>query len=246
MVFVVDHEPGVVVVDLPDGLLDLYDAHRRLHDLPRVPRARRSRSRSSAGRASRAARRPRCTIRATRRPTCTAPVDDAPFGGGAGMVMMPGAAVRRGRSGRSRRGRCSCCRPAAAASTRRRRASWPTPGGFSLLCGRYEGVDQRVADHLLRRRAVGRRLRARGRRGGRAGRDRGRRPARARCDGQRRVGGSRSRSATGSLEYPQYTRPAEFRGWEVPEVLAVRRPRPRRPAGGGRRRCAAPWSAGPT
>ena len=37
--------------------------------------------------------------------------------------------------------------------------------GFSLLCGRYEGVDQRVADHLLRRRALGRRLRARGRRG---------------------------------------------------------------------------------
>ena len=63
--------------------------------------------------------------------------------------------------------------------------------GFSLLCGRYEGVDQRVADHLLRRRAVRRRLRARRRGSGRAGRHRSGDPARARRHGQRRVRGRR-------------------------------------------------------
>ena len=47
-------------------------------------------------------------------------VDDEPFGGGAGMVMMPGRSSTRSRP-RSRRDRCSSCRRAAAASTTRRR-----------------------------------------------------------------------------------------------------------------------------
>jgi tRNA (guanine37-N1)-methyltransferase len=90
--------------------------------------------------------------------------------------------------------------------------------GFSLLCGRYEGVDQRVADHLVDEElSVGDFVLAGGELAalvvveavvrllpGVLGNDQS----------------ARDESfSTGLLEYPQYTRPASFRGWEVPEVL---------------------------
>ena len=72
-----------------------------------------------------------------------------PFGGGRGH----GADARAACSPRSRRsirpGRCCCSAPAAAASTRPAPGSWPARDGFSLLCGRYEGVDERVRHHLV-------------------------------------------------------------------------------------------------
>ena len=64
-----------------------------------------------------------------------------------------------------------------------------------------------------------RRLRAQRRRGRRAGDDRGRRAAAARVHGQRRSRWSRSPTTDGLLEYPVYTKPATWRGLEVPEVL---------------------------
>jgi tRNA (guanine37-N1)-methyltransferase len=91
-------------------------------------------------------------------------------------------------------------------------------GGFSLLCGRYEGVDQRVADHLVDGElSVGDYVLA----GGEA----------AACVVVEAVArlvpgvmgneasGLEESFGSGLLEYPQYTRPAVFRGWEVPEVL---------------------------
>jgi len=90
--------------------------------------------------------------------------------------------------------------------------------GFSLLCGRYEGVDQRVADHLCDGEvSVGDVVLA----GGEAG-------ALVIIEAVTRLlpgvmGNDASAVeesfADGLLEYPQYTRPAEFRGWSVPEVL---------------------------
>jgi len=91
-------------------------------------------------------------------------------------------------------------------------------GGFSLLCGRYEGVDARVREHLVDGElsigdyvlaggevaamvvleAVGRLI------PGVMGND---------------ASADEESFADGLLEYPQYTRPATFRGWEVPEVL---------------------------
>src|SRR3990170_4142043 len=74
-------------------------------------------------------------------------VDDTPFGGGAGMVMMPEplfAAVEA----------VAPARPLFLLSAAGRPFDQAVAGelaeleGFSLLCGRYEGVDQRVADHL--------------------------------------------------------------------------------------------------
>jgi tRNA (guanine37-N1)-methyltransferase len=144
-------------------------------------------------------------------------VDDAPFGGGAGMVMMPEPlfaaveAVGPPRpllllSASGRRFDQACARELAAGA------------GFSLLCGRYEGVDQRVAEHLCDGElSVGDYVLS----GGEAA-------ALVVIDAVARlvpgVMGNDASSveesfADGLLEYPQYTRPAEFRGWSVPDVL---------------------------
>jgi tRNA (guanine37-N1)-methyltransferase len=90
--------------------------------------------------------------------------------------------------------------------------------GFSLLCGRYEGVDERVREHLVDGEiSVGDFVLA----GGEVA-------AMAVLEAVGRLvpgvmgnaGSAEEESfADGLLEYPQYTRPAEYRGWSVPEVL---------------------------
>ncbi len=91
-------------------------------------------------------------------------------------------------------------------------------GGFSLLCGRYEGVDQRIADHLVDEElSVGDFVLAGGELAALVVVE-----AVVRLQpgvlGNDDSVGDESFSA-GLLEYPQYTRPAEFRGWKVPDVL---------------------------
>lgn len=144
-------------------------------------------------------------------------VDDSPFGGGAGMVLAPEplfAAVEA----------VDPPRPMLLLGPAGRRfdQAWAEElaagGGFSLLCGRYEGVDQRVADHLVDgEMSIGDFVLA----GGEVA-------ALAVLETVARlvpgVMGNEASSADesfggGLLEYPQYTRPAEFRGWAVPEVL---------------------------
>lgn len=144
-------------------------------------------------------------------------VDDAPYGGGAGMVLAPDplfAAVEAADPPRP----LLLLGPAG----RRFDQAWATDlagrGGFSLLCGRYEGVDQRVADHLVDGElSIGDFVLA----GGEIA-------ALAVVEAVARlVPGVMGNEASGwdesfgggLLEYPQYTRPAEFRGWPVPEVL---------------------------
>jgi tRNA (guanine37-N1)-methyltransferase len=144
-------------------------------------------------------------------------VDDAPFGGGAGMVLMPEpifAVVERERPPRPLLYLSPAGRRLDQAYARELAAS----DGFSLLCGRYEGVDERVREHLIDGElsigdfvlgggevaalvvleAVGRLV------PGVMGND-------ASADDES--------FSDGLLEYPHYTRPAELRGWEVPEVL---------------------------
>ena len=84
---------------------------------------------------ARAARRARCTTRATYTTDRHRSVDDAPFGGGAGMVMMPRAAVRRGRGGRAAAAAAPAVGERAALRPGARRASSPRRPGFSLMCG---------------------------------------------------------------------------------------------------------------
>ncbi|HYV59462.1 MAG TPA: tRNA (guanosine(37)-N1)-methyltransferase TrmD [Acidimicrobiia bacterium] len=144
-------------------------------------------------------------------------VDDTPFGGGAGMVMTPEplfAAVEA----------VDPPRPLFLLSAAGRRFDQPTAerlaqrDGFSLLCGRYEGVDQRVADHLCDGElSVGDYVLP----GGEAA-------ALVVVEAVARLvpgvmGNTESVAdesfGHGLLEYPQYTRPADFRGRQVPETL---------------------------
>ena len=91
-------------------------------------------------------------------------------------------------------------------------------GGFSLLCGRYEGFDQRIHEHLADGElSVGDVILG----GGEVA-------AMAVAEAVGRLvpgvmGNAESivveSFSSGLLEHPQYTRPAEFRGWQVPEVL---------------------------
>ena len=89
---------------------------------------------------------------------------------------------------------------------------------FAVLCGRYEGVDERVRQHLATDElSIGDYVLT----GGEL-------PALVLIDAVTRLlpgvlgdptGASQDSHAESLLEYPHYTRPAEFRGWEVPEVL---------------------------
>ena len=155
-------------------------------------------------------------------------VDDTPFGGGAGMVLRVDVveAALRARYGED---------PVELRSGRRVIAL--TPGGrllgdalaaelaqepaLTLLCGRYEGFDERIVEHFCTDAiSIGRYVLA----GGELA-------AMVVCDAVlRRLPGalgheesafeeSFSAALEGAPEYPHYTRPAEWRGWPVPEVL---------------------------
>lgn len=144
-------------------------------------------------------------------------VDDAPFGGGAGMVMMAEPlfnAVEQADPPRP----LYLLGPAGRRFDQTAARELASVGGFSLLCGRYEGVDQRVRDHLVDGElSLGDFVLA----GGEVG-------AMAVIEAVGRLvpgvlGNELSAAddsfSDGLLEYPHYTRPAEFRGWPVPEVL---------------------------
>jgi tRNA (guanine37-N1)-methyltransferase len=144
-------------------------------------------------------------------------VDDAPFGGGAGMVMMPEplfAAVEAVDPPRPLWLLSAAGQPFDQALARRLAGG----SGFSLLCGRYEGVDQRVADHLCDGElSVGDYVLAGGEVAALVVIE-----AVARLVpevmGNEASGGEESFTA-GLVEYPHYTRPSVFRNWAVPEVL---------------------------
>ncbi len=144
-------------------------------------------------------------------------VDDAPFGGGAGMVLRPEpifAAVEAVAPPRPLLLLSAAGRPLDQGWARELAAG----DGFSLLCGRYEGVDQRVADHCCDGElSVGDYVLT----GGEAA-------AAVVLDAVIRLlpGALGNEASVGEesfgdrlLEHPQYTRPAVFRGWAVPEVL---------------------------
>ena len=93
---------------------------------------------------------------------------------------------------------------------------------LTLLCGRYEGFDERILEHFCTDRvSIGRYVLAGGElRGDGPARRRAAQAARARWATRRRRTRSPSRAALeGMPEYPHYTRPASYRGWDVPEVL---------------------------
>jgi len=147
-------------------------------------------------------------------------VDDSPFGGGAGMVLTPDPIFRSVEAVPDLPRPLLLLAPGGrpfdqgvATELAARRT-----GGFSLLCGRYEGVDQRVADHLVDGDlSVGEYVLAGGELAALVVIEA---VARLLPDVLGNEESARDESfSDGLLEYPQYTRPAEYRGWAVPDVL---------------------------
>ena len=144
-------------------------------------------------------------------------LDDTPFGGGAGMVLMPEPVFRAVEAVDPPRP-LLLLDPGGRRFTQEVAAELAAGAGFSLLCGRYEGVDERVRAHLVDGElSIGDYVLA----GGEAA-------AFVVVEAVTRLvpgvmGNDESAGeesfVDGLLEHPQYTRPADFRGWTVPEVL---------------------------
>ncbi len=144
-------------------------------------------------------------------------VDDAPFGGGAGMVLKPEpifGIVEKIEPPRP----LLLLSPTGPVFTQSKAIELSKIDGFSLLCGRYEGIDQRVRDHLVDEEiSVGDFILS----GGEIA-------ALVIIESVTRLlpgvmgndESSEEESFTdGLLEYPQYTRPWDFRGIKPPEIL---------------------------
>ena len=144
-------------------------------------------------------------------------IDDSPFGGGAGMVMMPEpvfAAVEAVNPPRP----LILLGPGGRRFDQSVAAELAALDGFSLLCGRYEGVDERIRTGLCDDEvSLGDFVLAGGELAALAIMEA---VARLRPGVLGNEASPDDESfADGLLEYPHYTRPADFRGMEVPEVL---------------------------
>jgi tRNA (guanine37-N1)-methyltransferase len=157
-------------------------------------------------------------------PLSAGQVDDAPYGGGAGMVMrvdVVDAALEAAYGSDRDRVRKVALAPSGRLFDEELAAELAGEQHVALLCGRYEGFDERVVEHLADESiSIGRYVLA----GGEL-------PAMVICDAILRklpgalgdadsaVEESYSAALEGAPEYPHYTRPASYRGWEVPEIL---------------------------
>jgi tRNA (guanine37-N1)-methyltransferase len=156
-------------------------------------------------------------------PLSAGQVDDTPYGGGAGMVLRVDVvdAALEAAYGESRPGRVIVLAPSGRQFDDRLAGELAAEPHIALLSGRYEGIDDRVREHLATDEiSIGPYVLA----GGEL-------PAMLVADAVLRklpgslghadsaVEESFSEALEGGPEYPHYTRPASYRGWEVPEVL---------------------------
>jgi tRNA (guanine37-N1)-methyltransferase len=148
-------------------------------------------------------------------------VDDAPFGGGAGMVLRVDVidAAMQAHYGvdpvelRSSR-RVVALSPAGRLLDEALVTDLAAAPAVTLLCGRYEGFDERIAEHFASDVvSIGRYVLS----GGELAVLRKLPGALGHADSA--IEESFSIALDGMPEYPQYTRPAEYRGWRVPDVL---------------------------
>ena len=146
-------------------------------------------------------------------------VDDTPFGGGAGMVMRPDVVDAALGAVEEENGPVLYLSPRGRLLDQRLVRELAAEDGVTLLCGRYEGVDQRVLDaRRVEEVSIGDYILA----GGEIA-------AMVLIEAAVRLlpgvmgneGSGSEESFEGNLlEYPHYTRPRQWRGWSVPEVLA--------------------------
>ena len=148
-------------------------------------------------------------------------VDDYPFGGGAGMLMKPEpffSCVESLIAGKAEQRRVILMSPAAPRFCQADAERLSRCSHLVLLCGHYEGVDERVREQLCDEAlSIGDYVLT----GGEL-------PAMIVADSVVRLlpgalgaedGAAKDSYSSGLLEYPQYTRPRQYREWEVPPVL---------------------------
>ena len=144
-------------------------------------------------------------------------VDDTPYGGGAGMLMKPDVVWDAWNSVKTNKSKTICMSPKGKTLTQKKVESLAKEEHLIILCGHYEGIDQRVIDKIVDEEiSIGDYVLT----GGEL-------PAMVLIDSvSRYVNGVLKQGSTFEesfsndlLEYPQYTRPEEFLGEKVPEVL---------------------------
>ncbi len=148
-------------------------------------------------------------------------VDDRPFGGGEGMVLKPDPifrAVERCQEESGIKPYTVLLSPQGKRFDQSKAKALSLKPHLILICGRYEGVDQRVSDHLADEEvSIGDYVLSGGEFAAFLVVD----SVVRLIPGVTRQSGSVLQESfmDGLLDYPHYTRPAEFRGWKVPEVL---------------------------
>lgn len=144
-------------------------------------------------------------------------VDDTPYGGGAGMVMKPDVVYRAYQSVKDKKAKVIYLSPQGKTLNQQKVEDLSKESHLVLLCGHYEGIDQRVLDKIVDEEiSIGDYVLT----GGEI-------PAMVLIDSvSRYVEGVLKQTSiqeesfsNGLLEYPQYTRPEIFEGEPVPEIL---------------------------
>jgi tRNA (guanine37-N1)-methyltransferase len=151
-------------------------------------------------------------------------VDDAPYGGGAGMVLrvdVVDAALRAAYGDAGPPGRVVLLAASGRALDDALASELASEPHLAILCGRYEGVDERVREHLATDSvSIGPYVIAGGELAAMVLADAViRKLPGALGHASSVVEESFSEALGGAPEYPHYTRPATFRGWSVPDVL---------------------------
>jgi tRNA (guanine37-N1)-methyltransferase len=151
-------------------------------------------------------------------------VDDAPYGGGAGMVLrvdVVDAALKAAYGEPPWTPRIIALPPGGRRLDERLASELAGEPHLALLCGRYEGIDERVLQHLADDVvSIGRYVISGGELAAMVVADATlRKLPGALGHAESAVEESFSEALEGAPEYPHYTRPASYRGWEVPEVL---------------------------
>ncbi len=146
--------------------------------------------------------------------------DDMPYGGGGGMVMKPEPVFEAVESTLGTPPACTVIMltPQGRVFNQQIARELAQHQQVALICGRYEGIDERIREHLVTDEiSIGDYVLT----GGEL-------PALILIDAVSRfipgvlgdpTGAEDDSHASGLLEYPHYTRPPEFRGWRVPDVL---------------------------
>ena len=147
-------------------------------------------------------------------------VDDAPFGGGQGMVMKPEPIFAAVESLRMENSRVVLMTPQGRTLKQSLATELSKHEHLIVICGHYEGVDHRIIEHLVNLEiSIGDYVLTNGAIAAVVLVDAIVRLLPGALGHQQSAADDSFSPESSGLEAPQYTRPAEFRGWKVPEVL---------------------------